>query len=64
MNTILHFALIGCGNIATEHATQITRVGKLVAVVDIDNAKAKLLGDLYGVPFLRLPLHCMLLFNN
>jgi predicted dehydrogenase len=51
MNTILHFALIGCGNIATEHATQITRVGKLVAVVDIDITKAKLFGDLYGVPF-------------
>ncbi|MBA4258087.1 MAG: gfo/Idh/MocA family oxidoreductase [Chitinophaga sp.] len=51
MNTTLHFALIGCGNIATEHATQITRVGKLAAVVDIDLAKAKKLGDQFGVPF-------------
>lgn len=51
MNSPIHFALIGCGNIAAEHTTQITRVGKLVAVVDIDLAKAKGLGDLYGIPF-------------
>ncbi|WP_439504537.1 Gfo/Idh/MocA family protein [Sediminibacterium sp.] len=51
MNSPFHFALIGCGNIATEHATQITRVGKLAAVVDIDLAKAKKMGDHYGVPF-------------
>lgn len=51
MHTLIHFALIGCGNIATEHATQITRVGELVAVVDIDLVKAKVLGDLYSVPF-------------
>jgi UDP-N-acetyl-2-amino-2-deoxyglucuronate dehydrogenase len=51
MHNSIHFALIGCGNIAAEHATQITRVGKLVAVVDTNLAKAKVLGDLYGVPF-------------
>lgn len=51
MHNPIHFALIGCGNIATEHATQITRVGILVAVVDIDLAKAKKMGDQYGVPF-------------
>ena len=51
MQNPIHFALIGCGNIAAEHATQIIRVGKLVAVVDIDLAKAKVLGDLYSVPF-------------
>lgn len=51
MNSPLHFALIGCGNIATEHAMQITRVGVLVAVVDINLAKAKKLGDQYEVPF-------------
>lgn len=51
MNSPIHFALIGCGNIATEHAMQITRVGALVAVVDIDLAKAKKLGDQFGVPF-------------
>lgn len=51
MHNPIHFALIGCGNIAAEHATQITRVGILVAVVDIDIAKAKKLGDQYGVPF-------------
>ncbi|HLD54532.1 MAG TPA: Gfo/Idh/MocA family oxidoreductase [Sediminibacterium sp.] len=51
MHTPIHFALIGCGNIATEHATQITRVGILVAVVDTNLAKAKKMGDQYGVPF-------------
>lgn len=51
MNSSLHFALIGCGNIATEHAMQITRVGVLVAVVDTDITKAKKFGDQYGVPF-------------
>lgn len=51
MYSPIHFALIGCGNIATEHATQITRVGKLVAVVDTNLHRAKILGDQYGVPF-------------
>lgn len=51
MHNPIHFALIGCGNIAAEHATQITRVGILAAVVDIDITKAKFFGDLYGVPF-------------
>lgn len=51
MHNPIHFALIGCGNIAAEHATQITRVGILVAVVDIDLTKAKKMGDQYGVPF-------------
>jgi predicted dehydrogenase len=51
MNNPLNFALVGCGNIATEHATQIMRVGKLVAVADIDFNKAQQLGEQYGVPF-------------
>ena len=44
MHTPIHFALIGCGNIATEHATQIIRVGILVAVVDTNFANAKKMG--------------------
>jgi len=51
MNSPIHFALIGCGNIATEHAMQITRVGVLAAVVDTNIAKAKKFGDQFGVPF-------------
>ncbi|MCU0337443.1 MAG: Gfo/Idh/MocA family oxidoreductase [Sediminibacterium sp.] len=51
MHKPIRFALIGCGHIATEHVTQITRVGQLVAVVDTVLAKAKLLGDTNGVPF-------------
>ncbi len=51
MNSTLHFALIGCGNIAAEHAMQITRVGVLVAVVDTDITKAKKFGEQYGVPY-------------
>lgn len=51
MNQLLHFAMIGCGRIATEHIRQITRVGKLVAVVDIDSLKAVQYGLQYEVPF-------------
>ena len=34
------FVLIGCGRIAERHAQQIKRLGKLVAVCDIDTLKA------------------------
>jgi len=34
------FVLIGCGRIAERHAQQIKRLGKLVAVCDIDTQKA------------------------
>ncbi len=51
MPTSIHFALIGCGNIAAEHLAQINRVGVLSAVVDIDVAKAKRMADLYQAPF-------------
>ena len=34
------FAIIGCGSIAKRHAEQICRVGKLVAVCDIDREKS------------------------
>lgn len=51
MNQHLHFAMIGCGRIAAEHVRQITRVGKLAAVVDIDSLKAEQYALRYGVPF-------------
>jgi UDP-N-acetyl-2-amino-2-deoxyglucuronate dehydrogenase len=42
------FAIIGCGRIAKRHAEQIAKVGKLVAVCDVVEAKASELGELYG----------------
>lgn len=46
------FAIIGCGRIGTRHAAQIVKVGKLVAVCDIDFLKAKELAGQYGIkPF-------------
>jgi predicted dehydrogenase len=40
----LRFAIIGCGNIGRRHAEHIHSVGRLVAVCDIDEAKANDLG--------------------
>ena len=40
----INFGLIGCGRIAQRHAEYIARVGNLVAVCDIDKAKADDLG--------------------
>jgi predicted dehydrogenase len=37
----INFAIIGCGKIAKRHAEQIARVGKLIAVCDINFTKAK-----------------------
>ena len=51
MNHTLYFAMIGCGRISAEHIQQINRVGKLMAVVDIDPLKAEQAGLQYGVPF-------------
>lgn len=51
MSKPIHFALIGCGNIAAEHLVQINRVGVLSAVVDIQIAKAKQFSEIYQVPF-------------
>jgi predicted dehydrogenase len=31
----IHFAIVGCGRIASRHAEQITRLGILEAVCDI-----------------------------
>jgi UDP-N-acetyl-2-amino-2-deoxyglucuronate dehydrogenase len=43
----IKFAIIGCGRIAQRHAEHISRLGKLVAVCDIDSNKAQSLADTY-----------------
>ena len=43
----LKFAIIGCGRIAQRHAEHINRLGVLVAVCDIDPAKADTLAHQY-----------------
>ncbi len=43
-----HFAIIGCGKIATRHAENITRIGKLISVCDIENDKAIQLATNYN----------------
>ncbi len=47
----LSFGIIGCGKIAATHAQQMVSKGKLVAVCDVDEAKAKIMADRYKVPF-------------
>ncbi|MBS1659711.1 MAG: Gfo/Idh/MocA family oxidoreductase [Bacteroidetes bacterium] len=47
MSTPLKFAIVGCGRIAQRHAEHIQRLGKLIAVCDIDPKKAKDLADKY-----------------
>jgi UDP-N-acetyl-2-amino-2-deoxyglucuronate dehydrogenase len=44
----LKFGIIGCGRIAQRHAEHITKVGKLVAVCDIVEEKAKSLAEKYA----------------
>ncbi len=39
------FAIVGCGRIAIKHAEQINRLGKLIAVCDLDLQKAEALGN-------------------
>lgn len=41
------FALIGCGRIGIRHAAQIAKVGKLLAVCDINHTKAQELASQY-----------------
>lgn len=41
------FAIIGCGHIAQRHASCIASIGQLVAVCDIDDAKAQALASKY-----------------
>jgi len=44
---VLKFGIIGCGRIAQRHAEHIQKMGKLIAVCDIDEKKAAALGAKY-----------------
>ncbi len=44
----ISFAIIGCGNIGRRHAEYILPVGKLVAVCDIDDTRAKETGEKFN----------------
>ena len=48
MSREFKFGIIGCGRIAQRHAEHIMNSGKLLAVCDTDEAKAKNLGEKYG----------------
>jgi predicted dehydrogenase len=48
MNTLLKFAIIGCGRIGNRHAKQANDKGVLKAVCDIDEDKAKELSNEYN----------------
>lgn len=50
MNKI-RVGLIGCGRIAQRHAGHIYKLGKLVAVCDVNHEKARKLGEEYEIPF-------------
>lgn len=50
MNKI-RFAILGCGNIAERHIQQIISLGELIAVCDIDEAKAKEVAQKYSVSY-------------
>jgi UDP-N-acetyl-2-amino-2-deoxyglucuronate dehydrogenase len=45
----LNFALIGCGRIGKRHAEQMSKVGKLIAVCDINKNAAEEIGNIYSV---------------
>lgn len=49
MNRLINFALIGCGRISPRHIENIMRVGKLIAICDIDADKADTIGHQYKV---------------
>lgn len=48
---MIKFALIGCGRIAKRHAGHMSNYGELVAVCDVDTAKAKEMGKQFQVPY-------------
>jgi len=48
MTDVLRFAIIGCGRIAQRHAEHIQNTGKLVAVADIVEEKARTLAEKSG----------------
>ena len=54
MDNNLHFALLGCGRIATRHAEVLSGAvegAKLVAVCDVDGKRAAAFGEKYAVPY-------------
>lgn len=48
---LLRFAIIGCGAIAGRHAAAIAKIGKLVAVCDVDEPRAAKLAADYQCPY-------------
>ena len=48
---MISFALVGCGRIGERHAEHIFTQGKLMAVCDIDQAKARSVAAKYKVPY-------------
>lgn len=48
MSRDIQFAIVGCGKIATRHAENIRRVGKLIAVCDIIPEKANQLSNQFN----------------
>jgi len=59
---MISFALLGCGRIGERHAEHISAQGKLTAVCDVDETKAKRLAEKYTVPYYRS--HTELLSKN
>jgi len=57
MNSIIKFALIGCGTVAKKHVESINRIenAKLVAVCDIDKKKAMDYGKEHRIPWYTNP---------
>lgn len=48
---MISFALVGCGRIGQRHAEHIQKLGKLVAVCDIDLQKGKAMAEQYQAPY-------------
>jgi len=48
MKDIFQFGIIGCGRISQRHAEHINKLGKLIAVCDIDEKKAESLAQKYN----------------
>jgi UDP-N-acetyl-2-amino-2-deoxyglucuronate dehydrogenase len=44
------FALVGCGAVSEAHIAALNKAGRLVAVCDIDKARADRMCETYGVP--------------
>ncbi|PKM86544.1 MAG: oxidoreductase [Firmicutes bacterium HGW-Firmicutes-12] len=47
------FGIVGCGRIVSKHLESITEIdsAQLIAVCDVDENKAKTIGEKYGVPY-------------